>query len=44
MKGMAGVEDMMAGMKSTTGVESGAESGAESTRDGNMNEGDRHAG
>ena len=41
---MAGVEDMMAGMKSTTGVENGAESGAETTRDGNMNEGDRLAG
>ena len=37
---MAGVEDMMAGMKTTTGVENGAES----TRDGNMNDGDRHAG
>lgn len=40
MKGMAGAEDMMAGMKSTTGMEKGAET----TREDNRNEGESASG
>jgi hypothetical protein len=35
---MAGVEDMMAGVKGTTGAENGAENGAETTKNGIRNE------
>lgn len=44
MKGMAGVVDMMAGMKGATGAENGAENGVENgvetTEEGNRNEGE----